>query len=298
MYQINILEMKEEDNEFDAFPYPANHIIRSFFRKITEIQPGFPVGIYLTGSIAMNDFYPFKSDIDFVVVCKEIPDKKIAGQLKQIHNEIAAEYPKPDLSGYYIASGTLELNDPGQSSLFYYHEGKTGYRLFEMGPVALTEIKSNAITLLGPDAANLPFHITRNKLNDFLFLNNSSYWGNWIRRHSSYFGRKLILVLFPRFTEWVILGIARQLVTLQTGKIVSKAEAGIYCLTILPARFHSIVQEAIDIRKDDRTYPIVGSYAIRPSFRRWSQTLVCARYMVSLFREKYYQNVSNEKNEI
>lgn len=268
-------------------PTPANKIVADFVGEISSIEPKFVDGVYLTGSLAMNDFYFNKSDIDFIVLCKTLPDNKTFTQLKHIHKTIAKRFSKPDLSGSYLTSDSLLTNQPEDIKTLSFHEGIMRYRTFEMAPVSLSELKSNAITILGQKAETLQIEIKKDNLNMFLYNNINSYWTKWLDQHSSYFKRKLLLLWFPRFTEWSVLGVARQLCTLQTGKIVSKTEAGLYCLKQLPDQFHSIIIEALEIRKDNRTFPLVKSYAIKPSFRRLTQTIECVNYIISIFNNVY-----------
>ena len=103
--------------------------------------------------------------------------------------------------------------------------------------------------------------------------------------HSSWIKKKSLLYLLPRLTEWSLLGVGRQLYTLEKNKIVSKLTAGQYCLQTFPEEYHPIIREAIAIRQDNRRYPFVGSYAIRPSVRRMDQTLECMHYTISRFNE-------------
>lgn len=268
-------------------PTPANKIVTDFVEEISRIKPSFVDGIYLTGSLPMNDFYSNKSDIDFIVLCKSLPDKKTFSQLQCIHKKMAKRFNKPDLSGSYLTSISLLANPTTSIKTLSFHEGALRYGTFEMAPVSLAELKSNAITILGQKAEALQIDINQDDLNSFLYNNMNSYWKKWVDQHSSYFNRKLLLLLFPRFTEWSVLGVARQLCTLHTGRIVSKTEAGLYCLQQLPDKFHSIIKEALEIRKDNRTYPMVKSYTVRPSFRRLSQTINCVNYIISTFNSAY-----------
>lgn len=105
---------------------------------------------------------------------------------------------------------------------------------------------------------------------------------------TTFFHRKILLLVFPRLTEWAVLGVARQLYTLQTGKIASKTDAGYYCLQQLPGKFHPAIKEAITIRKDNRTYPFVKTYAVKPSFKRLKQTIECVNNMITLFNKVYH----------
>jgi hypothetical protein len=234
----------------------------------------------------MKDFLPNKSDIDFVVLCKQQPDEKIVSQLKSIHRIIQRRYPLPRLSGSYITYAGIQLNNPETMRILSY-EKSLHFETFAMAPVTLSELKTNAITIVGAGADTLNIHIGPEKLNDFLFKNINSYWVKWIRQHSSFFNRKIILFLFPRFTEWAVLGVARQLCTLQTGKIVSKSEAGHYCLNYLPDNFHPVIKEVLQIRNDKSIYPFIESYAIRPSFNRTAETIACVNFIISKFNGIY-----------
>jgi hypothetical protein len=268
-------------------PVPADKIVAGFLDKISRIEPKFVEGVYLTGSLPMNDFYSNKSDIDFLVICKRLPDPKIATQLRYIHKTIAKRYSKPDLSGTYLAVDSLHTVNPEKIKNLTYHEGTLQYGTFDMAPVVLSELKTNAITIAGRNSETLPIDINKSDLDNFLYKNINSYWTKWINKHSSSFSRKLLLLFFPRLTEWSVLGVARQLYTLQMGKIVSKTEAGIYCLQQLPEKFHPILKEAVEIRKDNRSYPLVKSYGIKPSLKRATQTIECVNHIITAFNKTY-----------
>lgn len=268
-------------------PAPADKILSEFVERICAIEPDFITGIYITGSLALNDFYPYKSDIDFIVICRTHPDEKFATCVKKIHQSIAGKYRNPDLSGSYIALEALQNTSPENIPSLSFHENVMRYQPFEMAIISLAELNSNAITLFGSPATTLPVVINCEILNRFLYNNINTYWKSWIKTHSSLFERKMILITFPRFTEWSVLGVARQLYSLRTGKIVSKSEAGNYCLHHLPERFKHVISKAISIRKDNRTYPLVGSYGISPSLKRADQTIECVNYIIEQFNREY-----------
>ncbi len=268
-------------------PEPANRIINDLVKGIDLIAPDLIRGIYITGSIPLQDFHPEKSDIDFVITCDNLPNETTASKLKQLHQQIQKRYPKPDLSGYYVTTESLHTKEISAIKILSWHEGSMRFQNFEMTAVSLYELKTNAVTMFGKNANELTINIDANVLNDFMHQNINDYWQKWITQHSNWFQRKIILFLFPRFTEWAVLGVARQLCTLQTGKIASKIEAGNYCLKKIPAEFHAVVIKAIQIRKDKRTYPVVKSYAIRPSFRRLRETIDCVNFVIGEFNRGY-----------
>src|SRR5689334_17309353 len=102
----------------NTLPQPADRIVTEFVHQVCSIN-----GIYLTGSISLNDFYSNKSDIDFLVLCKKFPDKNIAEQIKNVHRSIWRRHRKPDLSGCYVASESIPSENPERINALSWHEG-------------------------------------------------------------------------------------------------------------------------------------------------------------------------------
>ena len=270
-----------------TLPIPVGRIVNEFVERIYAIDPDFFQGVYLTGSVTLNDFYTNKSDIDFVVLCNTLPDTKLAEELQQIHNIIEQSFPAPRLSGYYISNHIISEKEPDKTIVVTYDNGIVDNEIFKMGPAVLYELKTTALTITGSAASSLPVTINERDLVDFQYRNINSYWRNWIDQHTSIFRKRIILFCIPRLTEWSVLGVARQLYTLHTGKIVSKKAAGIYCLEHLPAKFRPIIEEAIKIRMDNRVYPFFRSHSIKPSFRRTRETIECVNYLIDVFNRIY-----------
>ena len=147
--------------------------------------------------------------------------------------------------------------------------------------ITLMELKTIAYTVYGTQSHLLPISIGREEISHVLFQNINSYWRSWLSRHSHSPHRYLLLLSFPWFTEWSILGIARQLYTLKTGNITSKLQAGRYLLEMLPNKYHPIVQQAIDVRTKCK------QYQFSPSVIRAKQTLECSQYIIDVFNATY-----------
>lgn len=166
-----------------------------------------------------------------------------------------------------------------------------------MAPVALYELRTIAITLLGERAQQLPVVVHTNDVNRFLYENINSYWKAWLTKHAAIYKKQMLLTLLPRLTEWVILGLARQLYTLRTAKIASKTAAGYYCLEQLPSEYHWILQEAIKIRSDNSQHKLhlKASYYVHPSIKRTTKTLECAHFIMNQFNEEYNAATENSR---
>ena len=269
-------------------PKHAATILREFIDGISDLTPDLVKGMYITGSIPLNDFHPDKSDIDFLILCNELPETVLRSQLQQLHKRIERKF-KTKLNGSYITPGSLNVHNAAITRILALQDGRMNESTFEMAPVTLYELQTTAITLSGIPAKELPVVNDISDLNKFLFENINSYWKTWTSKLSFVSSNHLLLILFPRLSEWVILGIARQLYTLRTGKITSKTNAGLYCLEQLHAKHHSIIQEAIKIRNDkgDHLLSLKSSYYVNPSIMRARETAECANYMIHLFNEGY-----------
>lgn len=273
--------------DFSQIPDIVSSILCDLLAAIDTIDPHLIHGVYLIGSITLNDFYLTKSDVDFVILVNHLPDTKTFKQLSRLHRRFNRSYPKPDLSGHYVSVKDICSSNIDTIPAVICQQGSLSRDYMKMAPVVLTELTTNAHIVLGPSIGSLPISISSRTLIRFLNQNINTYWQNWTIKHSGFNRHKFLIWLFPRYTEWIVLGVARQLYTLYTGRITSKLEAGNFCIDILPSEYHPIIIKAISVRKDCRSYPFVRTYAIDPSFLRMRQTIDCVNYMISLFNSMF-----------
>jgi predicted nucleotidyltransferase len=276
------------------FPQVVHHITSELLARISKIDPVLVKGMYLTGSVALGDFHEDKSDIDFIILVENHPDKKLHPLLRQLHVSIEERYRKPNLSGCYITRENLDIGNAATVKVLQYNEGRLDERLFEMAEVTLYELKTTAVTTAGIPVAELPITIDLHQVLQFLHRNINSYWTARISGTRFLSVQTLQLILLPRLTEWIVLGVARQLYTLRTGKITSKTEAGAYCLENLPQQYHSIIREALEIRSNDdkQLFSPKPSYYIAPSLRRSAETIACASFIIRLFNQEYTGSIN------
>jgi hypothetical protein len=266
----------------DNLPARISEILEHYIAQLNSIDSILVDGIYLTGSVALGDYYSKKSDIDFITVLHDAPATEIVYRLKQIHHHIETTYGYPKLNGYYV---TIEEIKNKQACFPSFFRNKMyAARTFELDKFALYELKTSSLTCYGVPAAELPVHLNINEVNEQLHQNINSYWSTWIAKHSLINLNHLLLILFPRLTEWGVLGVARQLYTIETGKITSKLSAGTYCLDKLPAQFQHIILTAIKTRRVNKTQ-------LKPSFGRAQETLHCMKFIISKFNQTYNDRI-------
>lgn len=253
-------------------------IVADYVSQVNAVHPNFIEGIYLTGSVPLGDYYPQKSDIDFITVLKKNPGKEILERLQHIHRSIETTYNYPKLNGYYLTIEGATSNQKSFPSFFknrFYID-----RPFELDKLSLWELKTSSYTMYGVPAADLLIEIEIKDVITQLHQNINSYWTSWISNHSSFHFSHLLLILFPRLTEWGILGVARQLYAIETGKITSKLQAGRYCLNKLPNDLKDVMSIAIETRQINKTQ-------LKPSLRRTKETLDCMKFIISEFNRTY-----------
>ena len=71
----------------------------------------------------------------------------------------------------------------------------------------------------------------------------NTYWKSWTQSPG-----RLIVLLSDWGIQWTVLGILRQFYTIRENKIITKRRAGEYALSVVPERWHRLINEALRIR--------------------------------------------------
>jgi hypothetical protein len=281
----------------EIIPFPAAIILQDFCASLRNADVDLFKGVYLTGSIPLNDFQPGKSDIDFIVLCRKLPAGSLLSKVKQLHRRTQRKYSDTHLNGWYITEDGLSLPQAAATKALYFYKGRMKSLAFEMAAITLYELKTTALTLYGIPAEELAVNMQINDLHAFHLRNMDSYWKKWVATHAPFKIHYLLLIFIPRLTEWVLLGVARQLYALRNERITSKTNAGFYCLQHLPYKYQQVVEEAIEIRTGRvRHFPgINSSYYLKPSFKRARDTIRCANYIIELFNKEYRKVIAGTK---
>jgi hypothetical protein len=262
-------------------PASVEKVLHDYVSQLNSVYPNGVVGIYVTGSVALGDYYSNKSDIDFITVLKQAPATELLKRIKHVHQRIEQTHNSPKLNGYYVTINGLNNKQASFPSFFknrMYFE-----RPFELDKVSLYEWRNYSYHVYGIPVAELQIEVELKDVITQLHQNINSYWTSWIRKHSALGYGHILLTLFPRLTEWGVLGVARQLYTMETGKITSKLNAGTYYLEAIPANLRDIMSVAIETRRINKTQ-------VKPSFKRAKETLNCMQFILSEFNRMYNEN--------
>jgi predicted nucleotidyltransferase len=199
------------------------------------------VGVYLRGSLALGDFDPAASDLDFFAVTeRRISDAEFAAlaalhtRLDHLPNRYAAE-----LEGPYIDRAAARRFHPGErhptigrGEPLTWHEHGSNWVLERWA------VREHGIILLGPHPTTLIDPVTpdniraavRHRLPDWAAWANQPNNPDW---HSSR-GHK----------AYVVETMCRALCTLATGELASKPQAVAWALANLPEPWRATVERS------------------------------------------------------
>jgi hypothetical protein len=206
-----------------------------------RLEPGLVEGLYLQGSVALGDYIPGISDIDFVAVTSLPPDP---GLVRAIHAELRRRGRRPFFDGLYVGWDDLR-RDPAQVPAgIGVHEWRIDPETrFERSLVTWHVLAQSGVPVRGPAVAELGVHTDWPALADATRRNLDEYWGTWLARA----GRGPA-GLTSWATVWGVLGVARLRHTLAAGRVTTKTEAAEYALATADPRWHRVIREALRIR--------------------------------------------------
>jgi Nucleotidyltransferase domain. len=235
----------------DDLPSQVHEALTLYLERMNEQEDGLLQGFYLYGSIALGDYYAHCSDIDFVAVTdKRLTDRQYA-VVSNVHKEVEKRFPKSRMGGIYVTWDDLGKLHTDIEPFPYYTDGRmkrAGY--FELNLVTWYELKHHGIRLIGPAVDALELTIDREKFIQNMHVNLNTYWMNWMDKAVSRLRPYSLLVwLSDSPIEWGVLGITRLWYTFREHQVTSKVGAGEYAMKQVPERWHTILQEAIRIRR-------------------------------------------------
>ncbi|MFN8493092.1 MAG: DUF4111 domain-containing protein [Caldilineaceae bacterium] len=232
------------DKMHPRLPALLHPLLAEYLTLIDQRLPGFLTAFYIGGSIALDGFNERLSDIDFIAVIANRATESEIEQLRAIHATIVQHYSRWPLSGSYLQAEDLGcFEDEVQPHPFYQDGVLQPHGHFELNSVTWWTLKNRGIALRGPEPATLPFTVDWALLIAQMHENLNTYWLRWTKHP-----KRLLMLWSDWGIEWSVLGVLRQFHTFRENTIITKSQAGEYALTCTPARWHRVIQEALNIR--------------------------------------------------
>ncbi|MDR7275447.1 nucleotidyltransferase domain-containing protein [Catenuloplanes atrovinosus] len=204
--------------------------------------PGLVEGLYLVGSVALGDYHPGVSDIDFVAVTSSAPD---VAAIRRIHAELHTRHAAPDFDGLYVSWDDLRADPATLPPGIAAHEWRVSAASdFERNLVTWHVLAQGGVPIRGPAAdvfTDWPALAASTR------RNLETYWTPWVTQLS-----RSPLGLSEWATTWTVLGVARLRHTLAAGRVTSKTAAAAYATATYDPRWHRVIEEALRIRVGGR----------------------------------------------
>jgi Domain of unknown function (DUF4111)/Nucleotidyltransferase domain len=224
-----------------TLPADVARTCAAYLTLADRYAPGQVEGLYLQGSVALGDYRPGVSDIDFVAVTGQPPDPDI---VRTIHRDLRRRHRRPFFDGLYVGWDDLRRDPALAAAGPAVREWRVdAASRFERGLVTWHVLAQGGVAVRGPAVADLVVHTDWPALAEATRRSLREYWAPWTRRSA-----RGATGLSCWATTWGVLGVARLRHTLEAGRVTSKTDAAAYALDTYDRQWHRIVREALRIR--------------------------------------------------
>lgn len=241
----------------------AGRVADAYLELADEAVPDRVEGLYLVGSVALGDFHPESSDVDFVAVTASRLSGDDLEKLETVHDQLSDREPRPWFSGVYVTWDDLARDPREIGDVPFHNEGRFGATGgFDANPVQWLTLRTHPVAVRGTGEPTV--WTDEAAVREWTLDNLASYWSPWVARQ-----RKLVrgtMMLSDWAVGWGVLGVPRLHRTLATGEVVSKAAAGAYAHETFDDRWKPIVTEALRLRTGEGEQ--AEAYRRRPLVRR------------------------------
>lgn len=227
-------------------PKPVAEAIAIWTDAHERTAPGTIEGLYLVGSAALGDWTPH-SDIDIIAVVADPSDPDLVDQLAAAQ-VLVSERASIAIDGPYVAWGDLVV-PPMAVHRPWVLDGRyhVDAECFEINPVTWYTLATYGIALRGDRPDRLDVHVDLEDRRRWVVTNLDTYWRGVGRSLEEGLGATSEEEWGGELLEWVALGVARMLLTYETGDVVSKSAAGRWAAERIPGH-EALFHRAVEIR--------------------------------------------------
>jgi hypothetical protein len=226
-------------------PDPVAQVTGLFLSLADQALPGLVEGLYLHGSLGFGEWYDGRSDVDYVAVLADRPDRRTTARLEEIHEQVSETFLRPPFDGSHLTWEDLArppdaCPDVPCTQAGMFHEAAR----LDVHPVTWHELARHGVTVRGPQLEDVEIWTDDRVLRRYTHDNLASYWA----------GQAEALAQFPAeagnldIVAWCVLGTSRLHHLLATGTLTSKTGAGRYAVAAFGEDWRAIVTEALAVR--------------------------------------------------
>ena len=227
--------------------YPEiNSLLQELLSGARAIFGDHFVGMYLDGSLAIGDFDPDKSDLDFVVVTDSEVSSDTFVALKAMHDRIASGASKwaSELEGSYVSQRALR-HDRRPAALPYIDRGSVLAMVWQESGYWVIHrhmLREHGVVLAGPLPRTLIDPVQPEELREAVCGILREWWMPML------VDGPLLQNSFYRC--YAVLTMSRMLYTIRHGAIVTKPSAARWAQGALDRRWTPLIQHALAWSRD------------------------------------------------
>jgi len=219
-------------------PQQVVKLIETLLNELEEIFKDQFLGMYINGSLAMDDFQPDRSDIDLVVTTKELLSGKLLEEIKLMHNKI---YNSGILYSQRYGSIYIPLN-----FLENYIEDKAFFPCFNDGGTFTTNgfgvienhmLYEHGIIVKGLPPKSFMKPVSSDELKKAAIRVLNNWWKPQLTDHSR--------LIKDDYQVYAVLTMCRVLYTINSGKVVSKSKAAKYAKMVVDEKLQKLIDDAL-----------------------------------------------------
>lgn len=243
-----------------AVPSVATDIGEQYLRAFDQRYPGLLTGLYLVGSIALDDYREGASDIDFIAVSA---GPVSADRVAPIHADLRSRWPRPHFDGVYLTNADLGAPAADAPSGVSIIEGTVvPNSRAERHAVTWLTLRRSGVALRGPPPSDQWIHGDIDAARVHARQNLVEYWRPWVEQHRNMLSPAGLHSLAADAVIWSVLGVSRLHATIAEGTLLSKTGAGEYAAAQFPGHAR-IINCALALRRGE-----TGDFPGGPLVRR------------------------------
>ena len=225
-------------------------LTQAFLANADQEAPGLVQGLYLTGSVALGDFRPHTSDVDFVIITEHHLTGDDLGALRRAHSRTRHQVPGPQFNGVHLTWGDLNRDSAECGPVPSVTNGRFRARAgADVNPVTWHVLADHGVTVRGPHPVELDVWDEPESLRAWSLGSLDEQWRRWREKAGRLVTPRGLAALGSLAPSWSVLSVSRLHFTLKTGEITSKSGAGRYALHAFPERWQRIVNECLRVRR-------------------------------------------------
>ncbi|HSX69185.1 aminoglycoside adenylyltransferase domain-containing protein [Nocardioides sp.] len=224
-----------------ALPKQVVEVCTTWLDLVDGLAPGLVTGLHVRGGVGFGEFVPGVSDIDMVAVLAHRRSYAEVDALAESHALLGERGLAAPLDGVHVTASDL-ARDPDDCPdvpcvLHGWFEAEGRY---DVSPVGWHELAFHSVPVRGDLPAVWTDH------DRLLAFTRNALATEWAAHASS-------LAKFPDeaatdAATWHVLGAARLLHLVQTGRQTSKSAAGRWALATLDEQWHPVLHDALRLR--------------------------------------------------